>query len=376
MRPAPRAALVLLAGGAGLLPAAPAVAAPRPGPAIVAEPTSGGPPTPLVWRTGLTLHGAAVDGTGARRLATVRGQAPTPAPDGRRIALIADDRVVTLDLDGSGTVRTLGRAPDATALRWSPDGRRIAAVGYGPLTVCGAGPGVPAGCRGTTVRAASEWGATWSPDSTRVAVVDDDGAVVTSDGARTSVLARYRVRRSRVDLPSPPVWTRAGLVWTTQVIRYEGGEFAGVGRASVRRYDGAGPRVLASVVPRGRTLQPFVAAGELPDGTLVGVRERFPRDDGSATAYDLRLLRPDGQLVDTAAKAGPFFPFRGTDQPANASAAVAGTLADGRVALVVRRSETSRAQLYLADPAGGLGRRIVAADEVAVATPFPGNPVG
>jgi hypothetical protein len=377
MRIAPRAVLVprvraacaAALGVLGLLLGAspsPAAAPQR----VTVAPGAGGPPVAIVWRTGRQVRGSALDGSGRRTLARLRHAGDvlaTPSPDGRRIALVAGDRLRTLDLDGA-VLRDRGRVRRPYAVRWSPDGSRVAVVGDG-LEVCGTTDAASAGCDLWVDELSFEEGATWSPDGTQVAVVREDLALVTSDGRATRVVDRHPFRDPLVDYPGPPVWTRAGLTWSTLELRLEGGELAGVGRTRIRRLEPAGPRTLAVIPRTGREFESFAAGGEALDGTILGVRTRWTPGTGTASLFDLRLLRPDGSAGATPVRVGPFDPFMG-----NASAAIAGTLADGRVALLVRGSERRRTRLYLSDPARGLGRRALLADEVAVATALPGNP--
>jgi hypothetical protein len=370
LAPRARAACAAAGGVLGLLLGAtpsPAAAPQR----VTVAPGAGGPPVAIVWRTGRQIRGSALDGSGRRTLARLRHAGDvlaTPSPDGRRIALVAGDRLHTLDLDGAA-LRDRGRVTWPYAVRWSPDGSRIAVVGTDRLEVCGATDDASAGCDGWVDELSFEEGATWSPDGTQVAVVREDLALVTSDGHATRVVERHPFRDPLIDYPSAPVWTRAGLTWSTLELRLEDGELAGVGRTRIRRLEPAGPRTLAVIPRTGREFQPFTAGGEALDGTILGVRTRWSPDSGTASLFDLRVLRPDGSAGATPVRVGPFDPFMG-----NASAAIAGTLADGRVALLVRGSERRRTRLYLPDPGRGLGRRVLLADEVAVATALPGNP--
>lgn len=377
MRSTPRvvpAATALALAALLAVPPAGATAARAAPAAVTAAPGAAGPPVALVWRTGRLVRGSALDGTGRRTLARLPRAASVeaaPSPDGRRIALVAGDRLWTLDVDRPAAVpRDRGGVDVADVLRWSPDGSRIAVVGRDGLDVCGATDVGPAGCDRWTGGLSSDEGATWSPDGARVAVVRADLALVTTDGRSTRVVERHPFRDPLIAYPFPPVWTRAGLTWSTLELRLEGGELAGVGRTRIRRLGAEGPRTLAVLPRAGREFVAFAVGGEDLDGTVLGVRQRWTPQSGTASLFDLRRLPPDGSPDPTAVRVGPFDPVMG-----NASATVAGTLADGRVALVVRGREDRPARLYLSRPAEGLGRRVLLADEVAVATALPGNPV-
>lgn len=348
--------------------------------AAVAAPGAVGPPVPIVWRTGREVRGSGLDGGGDRRLLHLRSAgrvAATPAPDGTRVAFMDGDRLRVLQV-ADGGIRDIGTIRGATpVLRWSPDGTRVAAPADVGLTVCDVGPGA-VGCRRWSGRLAAGTGATWSPDGRSVAVVrfpepsggaPEHQVLTVTDGRTSRTVERFRSSAGGTRLPqvSPPVWTRAGLGWSVLDLRLEGGELAGITRARVRLRSGNRSRTLASGPLTGSTFEPFRFAGEAADGTLLGVRTRMRR---TASTFDLRSLTPGGTSRSAGVALGAFDPEMG-----NPSAEVLGTLSDGRVAVAVRGEETARFRLHLAVLGRSAGPMIRRADEVAVATTHPGNPV-
>ncbi|MEV4419432.1 hypothetical protein AB0L40_05575, partial [Patulibacter sp. NPDC049589] len=339
-----------------------------------------GPPVAVVWRTGRDVRGSALDGTGARpllRLPDERGVGATPSPDGRHVALSYDDRLLVSDLDAGGAVRDLGAvARDADVVRWAPDGRRIAVVADERLIVCEAGP-ERRGCRVWARGVSAETGASWSPDGTGVVVVrqvagrrggDEDLVVTTTDGATSRDLDRLRPRGSRFPYPYPPVWARPGPAWTVLDLRLKDGELAGILRSRVRAVRDGAARTLSSVSLAHTNALPFFVAAERPDGVLLGIRERYLR---KGAAYDLRTIDPAGRFAPAGLVLGSF--RQGMEDE---DVDVHGVLADGRVAVTLRPPDTRRLALHLGTSGGGLGPVVRRGDEIAVATAFPGNPVG
>ncbi len=116
------------------------------------------------------------DGTGKRRLAP--GRTPTWSPDGRRLALIDNCKLITIGRNGKGR-RLLSRTGESViGVAWSPKGGTLAYLAGTSPHRCGGGP-----------------------PNLRL-------KTVTADGKRVHILARESAA-SRM-FPAIPVWTYDG----------------------------------------------------------------------------------------------------------------------------------------------------------------------
>jgi Tol biopolymer transport system component len=146
----------------------------------------------VVFAGGANILAVNVDGTGLRRLAPV-GSDPSVSPDGTRIAFVGyplDGRsdVNVMNADGTSQ-RRVGDAAGWSPV-WSPDGTRIAYAGEpgrddGSIYVVNAD--------GTAARRVAEdaglFGFAWSPDGKQIAYGVEDGiALVQVDGGGQRVI--------------------------------------------------------------------------------------------------------------------------------------------------------------------------------------------
>jgi hypothetical protein len=171
------------------------------------------------------------DGSDLRRLS--RGGQPAWSPDGTRLVLVADQRLMIVGAEGGeATPLNIVGDPEFGPSNpvWSPDGALIAFSGGDGLYV------VPAGGGAARLLVSSpQQRVSWSPDGAQLAFVAQDGAVtvVNRDGSERHALPGTH---GRVD---------AGVSWSpdgTRIAFFE--ESGGLYRLSTVGHDGAPPVTL------------------------------------------------------------------------------------------------------------------------------------
>ena len=192
-----------------------------------------------------------------------------PSPDGRQV-LIAHQSLAGFDLFDVGggttapvTVPTTEMSPDQFAVKWSPDGRRIAYhLGYRAIVADIAGTSV------TNARLLLDSETApllrflndldWSPEGDRIAIASD-GVVFVFDTLTRSL--------TQVD-PATPVSYLRDLAWSPDGGRFAfafGLECCGKTGVGVMGTDGSGPLELASISSGSRDGNPSWS----PDGTEI-----------------------------------------------------------------------------------------------------------
>jgi dipeptidyl aminopeptidase/acylaminoacyl peptidase len=364
--------------GVGLLTTTAASAGVRPAPDVEDRPGAPGPAAQIAWVKGRDVLVAPDAGTRPGRV-VARLRAPVGADgglalsrDGRNLVVITTSGTWVVPVSAGGRPTRLGDSigQGESGVRWSPDGRQVLLV-TGDITACTVEPTVACRrvVRGTAV---DELGASWSPDGARFAYVRrhpsklvrnaELGDLVTVDaagGGTPRVVERATFSRRRLTYPVPPVWTSAGLVWSS----YSGPRDAVPGRVRTRilQADGRVHTLTAGAAFRGRTVVSFLASGETPTGQLLGTA--VTRTSRNRYRFALTTLGLDGALHPY----GVSFPASGGDSRP------LGVLADGRVAVTVTGDDSStRQKLYLLAPGStGLGTPVVTGPVVSAAVAHP-----
>lgn len=383
--PAALLTVALAAGGTAAL--APAALAATP-PEVAATPVAPGPPADVAWRTGAKVFVRSAGGP-ARQVATIDRASeydgkPFPGAvtlslsgDGRNLVVRGRTYLWNVPLVTGGVpvpLKAEGMRPTSSAsVHWSPDGRRLAVLDLN-ISVCDVEPAVSCRLQEKILNPETTFGFSWKPDGTafaylrshtdpsrgqgRGAIYGDLATYRLADGQRRSV-ERGRFTKTRKRYPTQPVWTRAGLTWTSREAP-NAKDFDTATRVRIRRQAPDGTVRTLSVGTSGEATR-FTGVSEAPGGELLG--SSAPALDARRPVFSVLRLGADGEL----APYGLRIPSK--DDRAEQ---VLGVLPDGRV---IFRSDTFRrsvARIYAIAPgAAVLPAPVAQGDDVSYAIPRP-----
>jgi Tol biopolymer transport system component len=213
------------------------------------------------------------------------GRRPVFAPRGRRVAYTSlRGREALCSVRFDGTARRCVRGPDARAITWSPDAKRVAfQLGFqGRLAVVDA-----SGRRMRLFRGSQSSPGAWSPDGRRIAFVSGRSGQIRVRSADGPSVARAVTREARGTDFRDIRWRAGRITYVTSLMRNDH-ELALLGS------DGRGLKILT------RNDQEDLDPAWSPNrGTIA-----FSRGDGLTAS--LRLIAPDGTRDRLLTARGPW----------------------------------------------------------------------